>query len=435
MAPETKELQADELAARGMLPHPDDVATMDGDCPAEGLPPWRDDAPPPDDWEAPGQWGEVGGGAPAHAADEAKRAAEREAARAARLEALRGDRVGAFLGDALDEMRGRGSGAIRPVPVPWERTAKELRGGLWPGCYVLVGATGAGKTQWAFEVAYHAITQPSPVPVLYIGLELDRPGLVARLAALGLRKRGRPVSWSGFYMGERAALAELDKPEGREVLEGLDAAPLYLVTGDARGWPYSKLGEAVDDIRAEHPTGPVLVILDFLQLVSGADDTNQREDIRERIGGAAYLARMAARKHGATVLILSATARNNYPLFTGTGKVDGDRAQPLGVGDPGRFVGTGKEAGEVEYAADGVLALCRAPDGPNRLSWIAVAKARTGRPSDCKGWIAYGFDGTCFKEDIDATDKPPPDTGSPSGPGAGGGGSRGGKGRAFEGDT
>lgn len=378
------------------------------------------DTEPMDD--APGQWGEVGGGGPAHAADEARRAEERTAARAARLEALRGARVGAFLMDAVDGMRRRGSGEDRPVPVPWPRTAQELRGGLWAGCYVLVGATGAGKTQWAFEVAYHAITQSSPVPVLYIGLELDRPGLVARLAALGLRKRGRPVSWSGFYMGERDALAELDKPGGREVLERLDAAPLYLVTGDARGWPYSKLGEAVEDIRAEHPTGPVLVILDFLQLVSGAEDSNQREDIRERIGGAAYLARMAARAHGATVLILSATARTNYPLFTGSGKADGMDTPKLGTGDPGRFVGTGKEAGEVEYAADGVLALCRAPDGAGRLSWLAVAKARTGRPpSPCRGWVAYGFDGTCFTEDIDATDKPTPAPGNPSGPGAGAG--------------
>ena len=401
MAPEkpTKEPQADDLAARGKLRHPDDVPTMD-DGPSQG-----------------------GGGGPAHAGDLARRAA----ARAPRLEALRGDRVGAFLTDALAGMRRRGSGEDRPVPVPWERTAKELRGGLWAGCYVLVGATGAGKTQWAFEVAYHAITQPSPVPVLYIGLELDRPGLVARLAALGLRKRGRPVSWSGFYMGERAALAELDKPEGREVLKGLDAAPLYLVTGDARGWPYSKLGEAVEDIRAEHPCGPVLVILDFLQLVSGAEESNQREDIRERIGGAAYLARMAARAHGATVLILSATGRNNYPLFTGALRPDGGDGQRLGTGDPGRFVGTGKEAGEVEYAADGVLALCRAPEGPGQqLSWLAVAKARTGRPPACKGWIAYSFDGTCFAEDLKATDKPPTDTGSPSGPGTGGGGSKGG---------
>ena len=179
---------------------------------------------------------------------------------------------------------------------------------------------------------------------------------------------------------------------------------------------------SVEDIRAEHPTGPVLVILDFLQLVSGAEDSNQREDIRERIGGAAYLARMAARAHGATVLILSATARTNYPLFTGSGKADGMDTPKLGTGDPGRFVGTGKEAGEVEYAADGVLALCRAPDGAGRLSWLAVAKARTGRPpSPCRGWVAYGFDGTCFTEDIDATDKPTPAPGNPSGPGAGAG--------------
>lgn len=330
---------------------------------------------------------------------EAEREREREAA-ALRLD---GERLGTFADDELDRMRARGDGRSRPVPLPprWTKTADELRGGLWPGCYVLVGATGTGKTQWAFEVAYHAATGRDAVPVLYIGLELDRAGMLARLAALASRSKGGIVSWSSLYLGDGGAI---DRATKAGVIAELAAAPLYLVRGEARGWSYSDLDPKVAAMRRRHPTGPALVILDFLQLVSSPADA--REDLRERIGAAAYAARMAAVRYDATVLVLSATARGFYPLFAGGKVSDGGDVQPLGSGDPARFLGTGKEAGEVEYAADGVIALCREPDGPGRKSWIAVAKSRTGRPERGNGWIAYGFDGTTFTEDASALPSP-----------------------------
>jgi hypothetical protein len=192
---------------------------------------------------------------------------------------------------------------------------------------------------------------------------------------------------------------ELDGHAGRDVREALDASPFYLVTGEARGgWSYAELSGVVRGLRARHPTGPALVIVDFLQLVGSPPEA--REELRERIGNAAYAARMAAREAGVSVLLLSATARSFYPLFYGEGK-DGGGAQPLGTGDPGRLLGTGKESGEVEYAADGVLALCRGswtPSEPPPPLWLAVAKSRTGRPAGCTGWACYAFDGTAFTE-------------------------------------
>jgi hypothetical protein len=342
--------------------------------------------------------------------------AKREADRERRARELDRCRVGNFAGEAFELFRRRRDGLDRPVPMPpsWKRTAAELRGGLWPGCYILVGATGAGKSQWAFELAYHAATRtPDPVPVVYVGLELDRAGVVARLAALGMHGRtartdGSPlrVPWSGLYLGERAALDALDGSAGRPVRQALDGAPFYLVTGEARGgWAYSALPGLVTGLRARHPTGPALVIVDFLQLVGSPPEA--REELRERIGNAAYAARMAAREAGVSVLLLSATARGYYPLFSGEGKADGGSVQPLGTGDPGRLLGTGKESGETEYAADGVLALCRGswtPGEPPPPLWLAVAKSRTGRAAGCNGWACYAFDGTTFAE----REPPPP---------------------------
>lgn len=324
-------------------------------------------------------------------------------------------RVGAFAGDAfaLFERRRDGLEPAVPLPPKWGRVAAELRGGLWAGCYVLVGGTGVGKSQWAFEVAYHAVTRtPAPVPVLYVGLELDRAGVVARLTALGMHgqsvdNKGRPayMNWSDLYLGGTQALWEANGNEGRQVRAKLDAAPFYLVTGEAMGgWSYAELPGMVDALRARHPKGPALVIVDFLQLVGSPAGVH--EELRERIGKAAYMGRMVARKHGVSVLLLSATARTAYPLFAGEGKGDGGDVSGLGYGDPGRFLGTGKESGEVEYAADGVIALCRGrqrdadalnPNPPPSPVWLAVAKSRTGRAKECSGWAALRFDGTSFE--------------------------------------
>jgi hypothetical protein len=133
--------------------------------------------------------------------------------------------------------------------------------------------------------------------------------------------------------------------------------------------------------------------------------------LREIIGGAAYAARMAARQHGAAVLLVSSAARAHYPLFQGKNP-DGSNGQALGTGDPGRFGGTGKESGEVEYSADTVLALCREPyqdGGGTPATWLAVATSRTGVADTGRGWVRYAFqNGTTFTEENGGPVKPPP---------------------------
>jgi predicted ATP-dependent serine protease len=68
--------------------------------------------------------------------------------------------------------RRRARGEEKPVPVPWPSVAREIGGGLWPGCHVLVGNTGTGKTQFALQLALHAAEQG--VPVRYVGFDLDQ---------------------------------------------------------------------------------------------------------------------------------------------------------------------------------------------------------------------------------------------------------------------
>jgi len=287
-----------------------------------------------------------------------------------------------FMGKALTRIAARMDGREKPIPLPWTMVQNALNGGLWPGLYVLVGNTGTGRTQFAVEASLHAARHG--VPALYVALELGEVDLVSRLFGLTTGP-----TWSKIYRGEIGA-TELETARGEA--RWLEALPLYFEFGDPGGWNHARLTTSTDYVRKAANLAddqPVLVVLDFLQLVSG----DERE-LRERIGRAAYAARDVARKQNAAVLLVSSTAREHY------GKLD----EKLSVHDlppPASLVGTGKESGEVEYAADAVLVLVREPWAGNTppdggtVVHLAVAKQRAGRP----GWAHLRFDGNRFTDD------------------------------------
>lgn len=331
---------------------------------------------------------------------EADVTAMRDAEEEARCAALEASRVGNFLDGALTRMDARARGQERPIPLPWPALSNALGGGLWPGLHVLVGNTGSGKSQLALQAALHAAR--AGIPVLYVGLELGKIDLVARLIGLLSGRR-----WSRLYLGSDPT--ELHDVLGRfaEELGELARLPFHLEVASPFGWSYPILWEKARSMRVRYPetrdpaglprpgSAPFLVVLDFLQLVSSPAEMH--EDLRERIGRAAYIGRAAARDLDAAVLLVSSTARDNYGALNGEKEGKGPG---LGEGSPARLVGLGKESGEVEYAADSVLVLCREPwEGAEpppggTATWLAVAKVRAGVP----GWVRLAFDGGLFRE-------------------------------------
>src|SRR5579883_1071901 len=313
--------------------------------------------------------------------------------------------IGEVLDAALARMKRRYEGAEVPIPVPWPSIAEPLGGGLWPGLHVLVGNTGSGKSQFALQLSLEAARKA--VPVLYIGLELDYIGLVARLLSL-LTLRHK---WSDLYLGKANAITDLLELNFAAV-EQLRSLPVQIQVAPPNGWDYSNLLAAAQGLRKQFPekigdegkpirgSRPFLIVLDFLQLVSG----DERE-LRERIGKAAYAGRMIAREMDAAVLLISSTARENYGTLENQPRTkNGDVPKikdALGRGSPTRLVGLGKESGEIEFAADTVLVLAREPwpedaetgkpipptDGTH--CWLAIAKIRAGLPS----WAELRFDG------------------------------------------
>lgn len=305
--------------------------------------------------------------------------------------------VGRALNEAQDRMMRRARDEERAIPVPWEGLAEALGGGLWTEqVSVLVSNTATGKTQCALQMADHAASLG--FPTLYIGLELGPLDTSARL--LGLRAR---VKWSRLYLGHLppAELDSLIKTHSPHLAD----CPLYLSFASPHGWSYENLRPLVEALRARFPekldadgrtvrgSRPLLVVLDFLQLVAGPE----KEELRERIANASYAARAVSLDFDAAVLLVSSTARENYTKLAG----DGDKQ--IGAGNPARFIGLGKESGEIEFAASNLLVLQREPwpgDTPpanGTMTHLGVAKVRA-RTENAPSWVRLVFDGSRFDE-------------------------------------
>jgi replicative DNA helicase len=281
-----------------------------------------------------------------------------------------------------------------------------------------VGNTGTGKSQWAMQLAWTAARAGNPVA--YIALELDVYGMHARALALALRDKNpaNAPKWSEFYFGE-ASEEELERAEA--AVEELEQIPLHLEVGTPSGWNYMRLRAIAEGMRREYPERPLLLVLDFLQLVDGAGA--EEAELRIRMKNAVAEGRRLAMDPtmNTAVVFLSSTARANYGALSGTeASGSGEKRpqnrkapMPLGKGDPGRLVGTGKESGDLEYSADTVLVLAREPwpeegrPANGTHVWLAVAKARA-RAKSAKGfgWVELRFDGSCFYEPEPTSEAP-----------------------------
>jgi replicative DNA helicase len=324
------------------------------------------------------------------------------------VEELKRQRVGSFLASAWERMRARGEGRERPIATPWADVNDALAGGIWPGLHVLVGATGSGKSQWALQLALHAALKGTPV--LYVGLELGQVDLVARLVGLLTERK-----WSRLYLGRdsdgQTSSDELNEIADRHHVDiaRLEAAPFHLEVCPPHGWSYEELNRKALAMRVLYPeiderqgSRPILLVLDFLQLVASPEGLH--EDLRERIGRAAYAGRAVARDLDMAVLLVSSTARDNYASLEAS-EEGGKVAIVPGKTPANRLVGLGKESGEVEYAADSVLVFVRGPhtersDHNKSTTAIHIAVAKARAPSEDllrrKGWLELAFNGGWF---------------------------------------
>lgn len=316
----------------------------------------------------------------------------------------------AVMANTILRLEARARGEERPIPLPWKHMAEQFGGGLWPGLHILVGGTGAGKTQFALQIALSSAK--GGIPVLYISLELGELDIMSRV--LGL-ETGR--AWSDYFLG-RGREPERSLAEAVERCMELQNLPLYFETGIPGAWSYAELGAAAARVREAHPekrdrfgsriqgSAPFLVILDFLQIVGdGAPELEGARslELRERISRASYRAREIARDMDAAVLLLSSTSRANYAKTSGGALGEarlGYDAHGVGIiENPDALIGLGKESGDIEYAADTVTVLARWPERLHEEASIIAATAKQ-RPGVAR-WTELSFNGSRFAEPRD----------------------------------
>ncbi len=275
-------------------------------------------------------------------------------------EPLTATRVGEDLDALFETMWARRNGEETALRTPWAPVDALLGGGLWPGMYTLVGGTGSGKTQWAVQVSVEAAKRGKSV--LYLALELSREDLAARV--LGAVSG---VAWSRILRG---TLEDAEVAVVTEAARGVAGLPFHTECGPPFGYSVETLAARAWALR------PAVIVIDYLQLCAGRNG----EEPRTVVGRVSYWARLLARDLGASVIVLSSTARANY------GDLVNDPSR-----DAGDLVGLGKESGEIEYAADAVMVLARNADRP-RSRVLVLSKNRHGPV----GRAELDWNGHCF---------------------------------------
>lgn len=233
------------------------------------------------------------------------------------------------------------------IPVPFPGLARVLKGGLRAGQLVTAGGPpGCGKTTLSLQLADHAAA--AGFPVVFISMEMTRTQLVqaslSRLSELETSVLGHALSKASG--GDGAATGEqVEKAEKalKAYLETM-APRLYLVEGGPQHTP-GRIQALVGQVR--HQLGlpdlhPVLVVVDYLQLLSLGSEVEGsiREDLR--VGALASSLKGLARATGSAVLALSD--------ITKAAMEEAERGGRIG---PGVF----RDSGRILHAADTALVI------------------------------------------------------------------------------
>ena len=254
----------------------------------------------------------------------------------------------------VDTVRARANGDDPPIPLPedWPELRRLFGGGWRRGLYVIAGRTGSGRTALALQAACAART------ALYVSLELGADELLARLLARTTDIAWPRLLWGGDDSGPLAA-SELEAVSGaaeelgHELRQRQPEALVFFEPSPDERY-VDEIARQAKMVACIADGRPPLVVVDYLQLLRGADSRNGRE-LREQVRSSAYALRELTRPRpeqfwpGCAVLLLSSIARGGYTHVENT--------EALRKASDGDLLGLAKESGDVEYSADFVFAL------------------------------------------------------------------------------
>ena len=209
-------------------------------------------------------------------------------------------------------------------------------GGMFPGLYVIGGATGLGKTTFVLQVSEHLAETGQGV--IYESLEMSAAELLSKTVARRVAAANPAAPWLPTSLEIR--LGDLRDGAAGAVAQAMEgyrdgaARNLYVIGGRAGG---TSVRDIVADVNAwigEHPgERPPVVIVDYLQLLVPIDphhDTRRTVDLAMM-----ELKHLTAR--GVAVLAVASLNRSSYN-------------QPV-------TYESFKESGGIEYGADAAFGL------------------------------------------------------------------------------
>ena len=249
------------------------------------------------------------------------------------------------------------------IPVSHPGLAQVLGGGFRPGQLVTMGGPpGSGKTTAALQLAEDAAE--AGFPALVISMEMSRTQLMQ--AALS-----RLSGINGRDLAQGLAAGSTDTKKLAEALPRYRAlaSRLYLVEGGPQHTP-GRLQALVGQIRHQQglpPDAPVLVVVDYLQLlVLGADgEASMPETLR--VGALATALKQLARATGATVVALSDVTKQAMTEAETGGRIGPgvfrDSARVLHACDTALVIQSGTVPAQKGKAAQTLLQLALAEPG------------------------------------------------------------------------
>ena len=241
--------------------------------------------------------------------------------------------LGSLLVDAYDRMEElqRNKGSLRGLKTGF-RDLDKITAGLQKGDLVIIGARPAmGKTTFAQNLAYNAATINNR-GVLFFSMEMANAEIVDRIIS--------DVSGIDNWKIRTGNVTEDDYNTITDAFEEMDTVPLYI--DDSSSMTILELRNKARRAAHEHDIG--LIIVDYLQLLSGSDvyrKTGQRvQEVSEISRGLKQI----ARELEIPVVALAQLSRN-----------------VTGREDPRPVLSDLRESGSIEQDADLVMFLHR-PD-------------------------------------------------------------------------
>ena len=179
--------------------------------------------------------------------------------------------------DAVDVLSQRSSGGVICISTGFIDLDRHLGGGLRPGnLIVLAGRPAMGKTSLAVNIAYQVANKDNPS--LFLSLEMPQQELTDRL-----------ISQAGSVFLSDVIAGNMGGESGEKIMYAVSKLQdIPLVIDDQGGLNLFEVASKARSVKRKH--GLSLLVIDYLQLMSGEGD-NRNQEIEKITRGLKSLAK------------------------------------------------------------------------------------------------------------------------------------------------